>query len=291
VSGAAVLQRFERINTWKRGDQRAPHKPLLILYALGRWQRGLKEVTFREAEPELKKLLQKFGRPRKSDHPEQPFWRLQRNKVWVVHAPANMPLKPRKDIPLVGALRSPEVRAEFTPDVQAALTADPGLVERIAGRVLIEHFPESYHQDILDAVALDARVRRRRDPKFRGLVLDAYENKCAVCGFYLWVDDVLTALDAAHIRWHQAGGPDTEQNGLALCAMHHRLFDYGAFTVRDGRVVVSTKAIGEVRFHEYLMAFHGEPIRPPQSPEHRPDPAHFEWHGREVFKGKPRHVG
>lgn len=40
----AVLQQFDAINVWKQGEQRAPHKPLLILYALGKWQRGTREV-------------------------------------------------------------------------------------------------------------------------------------------------------------------------------------------------------------------------------------------------------
>ena len=39
--GAAVtrtdwlLKQFEDLNVWRRGDERPPHKPLLILYALG----------------------------------------------------------------------------------------------------------------------------------------------------------------------------------------------------------------------------------------------------------------
>jgi putative restriction endonuclease len=36
----AILTRFDELNTWRQGDQRAPHKPLLVLYALGRWQQG-----------------------------------------------------------------------------------------------------------------------------------------------------------------------------------------------------------------------------------------------------------
>jgi putative restriction endonuclease len=82
-----ILTRFDELNTWRQGDQRAPHKPLLILYALGRWQRGLRGVTFLEAELELTDLLQRFGPRRKSDHPEQPFWRLQNDGVWVVRSP------------------------------------------------------------------------------------------------------------------------------------------------------------------------------------------------------------
>lgn len=68
----AIIKRFDALSVWQQGDQRAPHKPLLVLYALGRWQRGLAEVTFREAEaePELAALLREFGPPRRSDHPE-----------------------------------------------------------------------------------------------------------------------------------------------------------------------------------------------------------------------------
>src|SRR5512144_210248 len=120
MNSEETLKRFDDLSVWKQGDQRAPHKPLLVLYALGRWQRGLTGVTFLEAEPFLTDLLREFGPPRKSDHPEQPFWRLQRDGVWTVHAPANLSLKTGDDIPRIGELRSHDVRAEFSPDVQAA---------------------------------------------------------------------------------------------------------------------------------------------------------------------------
>jgi len=53
-------------------------------------------------------------------------------------------------------------------------------------------------------------------------VLRAYEYRCAVCGFDVRLGSVSIALDAAHIRWHQAGGPETESNGLALCVLRER---------------------------------------------------------------------
>ena len=207
---ADVLQRFDALCTWKQGEQRAPHKPLLVLYALGLWQRGQAEVRFRDAEPDLRALLQEFGPPRKSDHPEQPFWRLQRDGVWTVDAPAGMPLKKGDTIPKVDALRSPEVRGGFSDEVRSALTADPTLLARIAEQILARHFPESLHQDILDAVGLTLEAvytKRRRDPSFRQRVLNAYEYRCAVCGFDVRLGSVSIGLDAAHIRWHQAGGP------------------------------------------------------------------------------------
>jgi hypothetical protein len=36
----ALIQRFHGLNVWRRGDGRAPHKPLLVLYALGQLQAG-----------------------------------------------------------------------------------------------------------------------------------------------------------------------------------------------------------------------------------------------------------
>jgi putative restriction endonuclease len=36
-----IRERFNSITVWKRGGERAPHKPLLALYAIGRVLRGL----------------------------------------------------------------------------------------------------------------------------------------------------------------------------------------------------------------------------------------------------------
>ena len=157
------------------------------------------------------------------------------------------------------ALRAPEVKAAFSSEVQAALKAEPGRVAVIAGRMLEQHFPESLHQDILDAVGLSVEsgtLLRKRDPSFRQRVLKAYVYRCAVCGFDVRLGSISIALDAAHIRWRQSGGPDEESNGLALCVLHHKTFDLGAFTVSGGVVLVSDGAHGTNGFDQTLMAYH-----------------------------------
>jgi putative restriction endonuclease len=79
-------------------------------------------------------------------------------------------------------------------------------------------------------------------------VLTAYQFQCAGCGFNVRVGDLLVFLEAAHIKWHQAGGPDSEANGVALCALHHKLFDRGAFTLsKDMKIQVSEKARQHLR--------------------------------------------
>lgn len=291
-----ILQRFDAINVWKQGDQRAPHKPLLILYALGRWQRGeTGKIAFRDAEPVLTTMLKEFGPPRKSYHPEYPFWWLQTDGIWVVHADAKMKPRASNSNPPKSELLAHNASGEFTDEVKATLTSDPALVGKIAASIMTEHFPESYHEELLDAAGLTletgVRQDRKRDPKFRTRVLKAYEYRCAVCGFDVRLGSVSIALDAAHIKWHQAGGPDTEVNGLALCVLHHKVFDLGAFTVDDGVLLVSDQANGTSGFLESLMGYHGKPIRPPQNPGWKPEPQHLEWHGREVFKGDARHRG
>jgi len=183
-------------------------------------------------------------------------------------------------------------RAGFSEDVQAALSTEPGLIAVIASRLLEQHLPGSLHQDILDAVE---RIRetsgasRKRDPDFRRRVLTDYEYRCAVCGFDVMLGSVSIALDAVRIRWHQAGGPDEETNGLAPCVLHHKMFDLGAFTLSDGVILVSDRVRRTSGFHETLMAYDGRAAREPRRPDWRPEPKYLDWHGRKVFKGEPRH--
>jgi putative restriction endonuclease len=291
----SVLHLFDHLNVWSRGDQRAPHKPLLVLYALGRWSRGdTEEIPFRDVGRDLTNLLKEFGPPRRSYHPEYPFWRLQNDGVWVVHAAG--PLTPRTGHtdPRKSDLLAHSATGAFSEEVKAALRACPGLVTEIASRLLEHHFPESIYSDILAAVGLtlgkDPVPVRKRDPQFRQRVLIAYEFRCAVCGFDVRLGSVSIALDAAHIRWHQAGGADDESNGLALCVLHHKTFDLGAFTVcPQGFLLVSDQTHGTQGFQEALLRHHGQPVRPPQRPEWRPAPAALRWHFREVFKGAARH--
>src|SRR5215471_9580649 len=80
-----LIQRFRALNVWRRGDERAPHKPLLVLYALGQLQAGAARfIPFDQLERPLERLLEEFGPPRKSPHPELPFYHLQTDGVWEI---------------------------------------------------------------------------------------------------------------------------------------------------------------------------------------------------------------
>lgn len=288
-----IIERFKQVSVWQKGDKRAPHKPLLLLYALGRCSRNEgTEIPYSDVERDLKPLLTEFGPP-SEPRPEMPFWYLQNDGLWFVKGADN--LERRKD-------RTDPKRSEFLkhnpmggliPEVYNALSQDKQLLNEAARSLLSAHFPESFHDDILAAVGLsteyECQGRSKRDPAFRQKVLRAYNHQCAVCGYDVKLGSNDLGLEAAHIKWHQAGGPDVETNGLSLCVLHHRLFDRGAFTLEDGlSILVSQEVHGSTGLQEALLCFSGNGIIPPQSDKYAPLNKNLSWHRREVFRGPAR---
>ncbi|MCC9136963.1 phosphorothioated DNA-binding restriction endonuclease [Pontibacter silvestris] len=287
-----LLSHFQNINTWKSKGIRAPHKPLLMLLALGEIQRGNTGfIPYTRIEPKLKELLLDFGPHRKTLYPNFPFTKLANDKLWQFNKPEL--LDTRQDYSSK-FLRDHDLQGKFPDEVTQQLKQNPELLRSVAEQLLEQNFPDTLHQDILDAVGLNIEISRgnsqqkqvkKRDPLFRESILKAYEYQCAVCGFGVWLKHKILALEAAHIMWHQAGGPDVEVNGLALCATHHKLFDLGAFTLNeDLRMLVSDEVNG-IGANEWLLQYHGKSIRPPQKKSFYPNPAFTFWHVNEVFKG------
>jgi putative restriction endonuclease len=290
---AEILSRIDKLNVWSRGGERAPHKPLLILMALGRLTAGERSLAFEACEGQLTELLREFGPTRQSQHPEYPFWRLQNDGLWDVTASGPLASRESNTDPKKTELRAKHAVGRFPDGVRLALKARPALVAEIAHRLLDAHFAESTHGDILEAVGLSLDLASAtvppRDPTFRARVLTAYQYRCAVCGLDIRINNMTVGLDAAHIQWHQAGGPGIESNGLALCSLHHKMFDLGAFTVDLGhRVLVSELVHGAGQLEEVLLRHHGNPIGRPVQPEHLPAAERLTWHQRQVFKERAR---
>ena len=64
IYAAAVdwIERAGRLRRWSRDGERAPRKPLLLPYALGRYQaQGDEPIPFSQAENQLRELLREFG--------------------------------------------------------------------------------------------------------------------------------------------------------------------------------------------------------------------------------------
>ncbi len=98
--------------------------------------------------------------------------------------------------------------------------------------------------------------------------------------------------DDAHLTGTSAGGTDTEDNGLALCSLHHKALDRGAIALDDDRrILVSQHVRGSQGVAEWLLRFIGQPIRPPQAGEPEPATDNIQWHRREVFRDPARAPG
>ena len=284
---------FEKLQIWSSKGQRAPHKPLLVLWAIGRCLAGEPRlVPFEVVRRELTTLLGSFGPHRKTVHTEAPFWRLQNDGVWVIDRPHLVKVGPGGNAHISTMLRH-GIRGGFPQDTYDALRKDRGLARNIARSLVAAHFPATRLDEILQATDIDPYEfvesrHRPRDLRFRQAVLHAYGSRCAICGFAVRVTNAppALALDAAHIQWHQARGPDIVNNGLALCALHHRLFDDGVFTlslVPDLIVEVAPSATGS-GFNESLGCFHGQSPRILPPTGGLPDPRFLLWHRKEVFR-------
>ena len=289
-----IAERFRSLTIWRKGGERAPHKPLLCLLAISQLTiRDIRLLAFRVIEKPLQDLLTEFGPPRKVCHPEYPFWALQHdNNVWECQTKLPLP-KPPNGYPTRAALIRCDAQGGFLPDIYQALKTRQGLRFKVIVELLNSHFPETVQEDILEALGLStapaAPKSNDRDPEFRSKVLSAYEYRCAVCGFNVRIGNVVVALEAAHIKWHQAGGPDTQENGLSLCSLHHKLFDRGAFTVdAGGCIVVSERVYGSEGFHEHLGRFHRKPILRPNRESYKPQIDYLQWHLSQVFLSPSR---
>ena len=83
-----ILHRFSNLKIYTRRGSKAPNKPLLALWAIGRCLRGLPRLAeYGLVDRELSKLLMRFGPPRQTIHTEQPFWRMQGDEVWEIDRP------------------------------------------------------------------------------------------------------------------------------------------------------------------------------------------------------------
>jgi putative restriction endonuclease len=294
-----VLDRFASLRQHRRDGQRSPHKPLLVLLALGRLAAtGSSELPWSAAESQLADLIAEFGPPSRTSRAQSaayPFTRLRTDGVWVLNQDVQMDL--------VGPLASKHVTGRLEPAVESALRDHPALISSAARTLVLSNFPETVAPDVLAAVGFEpeavltpegdqgddrhAAMQRRRNPGWRTAVLQAWDRQCAFCGYDGQMSGASAGIDAAHVRWFTFDGPDDLDNGLALCVLHHKLFDLGALGLDPNhRVLVSGAFTARTPAGRAVYELHGR-LLTPRPGTITPADSHITWHARQVFKGKP----
>ena len=304
-----LLDRLAAVRIDRSHGGRAPHKPLMLLLALARVGLGPESrlIPYETADERFRELWEDFGRPGAPPRVHYPFGRLRNDdRLWEIPEESQLSTGRAADI-RVSEARRLGITGGFRQEVHDLLWRRPELVSRAARQILSEHFPPSIHQDILDAVrlaagpsshGLDEPMPRRgrkvreytpRDPRFRRAVLEAYDERCAVCEHDIRFGDRLLGLEAAHIRWHSHDGRDVVPNGLALCSVHHKALDLGAMGLEGKgggyRVLVSGRVRGRSPAARRLVGLRGRAIRLPVRARDAPDRGVVEWHRVEVFRG------
>lgn len=125
--------------------------------------------------------------------------------------------------------------------------------------------------------------RKVRDAAFRENVCAAYEDTCAVTRLRIINGGGRAEVQAAHIMPVASGGPDIVQNGLALSATAHWLFDRHLISISDdyGLLVSHNKVPSE---YAVLFRTQTEKIHLPKDERLWPSREFLKRH-REIYAG------
>lgn len=295
VSEGSALERLTALRQYQGDGKRAPHKPLLVLLALGQLtSSGSSRMPWSVVQSRLGELLAEFGTASTSGSSSAayPFTRLRSDGVWQLS----------REVPNdnVGPLNAAPIDGYFAPEIEMELLGSNELLNAVARSLVESQFPLTIAPDVLTAVGLDPDIvfgspaalvasvqGRKRDANWRRQIVAAWDRSCAFCGYDGALLGAPVGIEAAHIRWFNFGGPDSLDNGLALCSLHHKLLDRGAIGLRDpGTIFVSDafSAVGDIGRAVYSL--HGRELQPRPGTS-LPAVEHVLWHRQEVFKGEP----
>ncbi len=296
-STAELLRAVASLNVHSRGGARSPHKPLLLLLALSRLQQDQPgSADFAVWEEGLAPLLVEYS-PSGRTNAHYPFRRLVGDGLWSIESLDDLPAQAftaRGDDFSVSWLRQHSPPAGLPVPVHDLLAGDDLLVDQVVRLVLHRHFPPSVWADVVADVGLAhdlsslvpfpggllelSAPSRSRSASFPGEVMEADGRTCVVCG-YDGRDAFVgrpVGLDAVHVRWWTHDGPDDLANGLAMCALHHRLFDRGMFGFD-----ADTRALrASPRFAATALT----PVMPNAAAPQRIASAHLRWQMANVFR-------
>jgi len=129
----------------------------------------------------------------------------------------------------------------------------------------------------------DDVMEGKRDPAFRRIVLQAYDERCSVCELKLITSSGISVIDAAHILPFSRFQNDDVRNGLALCKMHHWLFDHGLITVdKHYRIRVSNNIEREYP-NRVISGLNNSDLTLPEEMEKIPSQVTLQWHREQIF--------
>lgn len=284
------INEISSIKTHRSGQVVSLHKPLLLLLALSRFlKNGEESFLYDDVEEEMKRLLIDYGlKNSKTVSPQYPFVYLaSSSSLWkcsIEKSELNNPnAATRKE--LLGA--TGQLTLGFI-----SFLKEKDHAEQVITTLLHTYWPEAYHSEILETLgivdlqsmaAYKANKPQPRDKSFVVDVLDAYERKCAICGYSIRLGDALIGIDACHLKPIQHYGDDLVTNGLALCKMHHWALDRGAISINPNRQVIISEKLNGPKLDDFFILYDHKPIHIPRDNKKHLADANIEYHMEYVF--------
>jgi putative restriction endonuclease len=275
----------------------AVYKPLMTLMVIARAQHGGENhFLFSTIRQELSGHMKGFGQS-KNPRPLYPFWYLRNDGFWEISADGKLEVRQGKPEPKVSELLEKNAFGYVPENLWRQLVSDDALSTKLAQKLLDDYWPVSVHDDLLPALGVRAagsvssEAEDTRDKAFREKVMIAYNYQCAVCGFDGKVGGVPFGVEAAHIQARSkklGGGPDLVTNGISLCSLHHKAFDYGVIALSDDfHILVSSRLAGGLQqdgaVTRWIRDFENELAIVPRG-DSRPDLDHVRWHRENFFR-------
>ena len=153
------------------------------------------------------------------------------------------------------------------------LAATPGFGE--------EQGPYAFEEPRSRIQQLTSRIVR--DRVFRRIVLNAYDERCAMTGLRLINGGGRAEVAAAHIRPVQADGPDIINNGIALSGTAHWMFDRGLISLSDDLEILISRQVNDPEGIKGFINQNGRAYTPKRPGDH-PHSRFLRWHRENCFK-------
>lgn len=144
-----------------------------------------------------------------------------------------------------------------------------------------EQMPFQHEQERSRISFISSRIVR--DRVFRRVVLQAYDDRCAITGLKLINGGGRAEAEAAHIRPVERNGPDSVNNGIALSGTAHWMFDRGLISLADDLQILISRQINDPDGARALINRTGYAVAPARL-AYRPHPHFLYWHRENCFK-------
>ncbi|MBE3014315.1 HNH endonuclease [Microbispora sp. NEAU-D428] len=142
ITAREFIKQVGRLTPRRQGNSIPLHRPLLLLWLLGRAASGAPRLVYwREVRPAFEKLAANYGNGADGDAAVYPFWVLHaNNRLWEIEDPERLVLTSGGRRPTRASLDAVNPAAGFPQATYDLLVAKPEVIAQAAANLLVRYF-------------------------------------------------------------------------------------------------------------------------------------------------------